>query len=87
MDLGLRGKRAAVSGASRGIGRAIAEHLAAEGCAVSICARDAGQVREAAANISAAAGGTQVVGSVADIGDGDSVRAWLDGAGETRVFA
>ena len=39
MELGLQGKRAIVTGASRGIGFAIAEALAAEGCAVSICAR------------------------------------------------
>ena len=39
MDLGLRGKVAMVSGASRGIGRAIALGLAAEGCRLSLCAR------------------------------------------------
>jgi 3-oxoacyl-[acyl-carrier protein] reductase len=44
MDLGLAGKRAIVTGASRGIGRAIALGLAAEGCAVAIGARDADRV-------------------------------------------
>jgi 3-oxoacyl-[acyl-carrier protein] reductase len=39
MDLGLKGKVAMISGASRGIGRAMALGLAAEGCRLSICAR------------------------------------------------
>ena len=39
MDLGLKGKVAMVTGASRGIGRAITLGLVAEGCRVSACAR------------------------------------------------
>ncbi len=47
MDLKLAGKRALVTGATRGIGRAIAGQLAAEGARVSICARNAGDVEAA----------------------------------------
>ena len=41
MDLELTGKRALVTGSTRGLGRAIAGRLAEEGCALAICARDA----------------------------------------------
>lgn len=51
MDLGLLGKRALVTGASLGIGRAIACELAREGCDVALVARDAERLRQAAAEI------------------------------------
>ena len=51
MDLGLSGKRAIVTGGSRGIGRAIALGLAAEGCAVAIGSRDGDGVAAAVAEL------------------------------------
>jgi 3-oxoacyl-[acyl-carrier protein] reductase len=53
MDLGLQGRRALVMGGSRGLGKAIAQVLVAEGARVAICARDAGQVASTAAEIGA----------------------------------
>jgi 3-oxoacyl-[acyl-carrier protein] reductase len=44
MDLGLRGRRAVVGGASSGLGRASAEALAAEGCNLLIWSRDEGRL-------------------------------------------
>lgn len=44
MELGLSGKKAIITGASRGIGRQVAETLAGEGCAVGICANPMGRM-------------------------------------------
>ena len=51
MDLQLTDKKAIVTGASRGIGRAIARQLALEGCDVAICARTEGPLQAAAAEM------------------------------------
>src|SRR5947209_6091938 len=56
MDLGLRNKVAMVAAASKGIGYAAAEQLAAEGCKVSICARNKTDVDAAAAKLGNAKG-------------------------------
>jgi 3-oxoacyl-[acyl-carrier protein] reductase len=53
VELHLNGKRALVTGASLGIGRAIAEELAREGCDVALFARDAERLRRAASEIGA----------------------------------
>jgi 3-oxoacyl-[acyl-carrier protein] reductase len=66
MDLGLAGKVALVSGASRGLGRAAAERLAAEGAHVVMSARSAGTLGAAAAAVHAATG-AQVRAVAADV--------------------
>jgi 3-oxoacyl-[acyl-carrier protein] reductase len=52
MDLGLKGKRALVTGASRGIGAAISKMLAAEGCNLVLVARDLARLQELKTEIS-----------------------------------
>jgi len=56
MDLGLRGKIALVTGASKGIGLAVAQSLAAEGARVALVARDAAALERAVASIRDAGG-------------------------------
>src|SRR6516225_3908258 len=67
MDLGLRGTRALITGASRGIGFAIADSLAAEGVAVGIVARDPGGLADAAQRLSRH--GVPVATAAADVTD------------------
>ena len=67
MDLGLSGKAAIVAGGSRGIGRATALLLAAEGCRVAIAARDEAELASVAKEIEAAGGeALTVAGDLAD---------------------
>lgn len=66
MDLGLCGKVAVVAASSRGLGRAIAAELAAEGAAIVMCARGEASLSEAAASIRHATGAS-VTGIVADV--------------------
>ena len=56
MDLGLKGRRALVLGASAGLGFAIASELVREGARVAICSRSEERIRAAAANMGAALG-------------------------------
>ncbi len=60
MDLGLKTRRALVMGASRGLGRAIAEALAADGATVGICAREGARLQTAAKDIGARAFGADL---------------------------
>lgn len=80
MDLHLTGKRAIVTGASRGIGLAIADALASEGCDVAICARRAGPLEAAAGRI--ARHGTRVFPFPCDLADPAAIEHFMHDAAE-----
>ena len=61
VDLGLRGRVAIVTGASRGIGRRVAVDLAAEGCDVVLCGRDRDALEAVRHDVEAAGGGAQTI--------------------------
>jgi 3-oxoacyl-[acyl-carrier protein] reductase len=82
MDLGLAGKRALVTGGSRGIGRAITERLVAEGATVAISARGADGLASALAELNAA-GGPSVIGSAFDVADEAALTAWVNESAAT----
>ena len=81
MDLGLKGLKALVTGGTRGIGRAIAETLAAEGCDVAICARNAKEVGATVAALKTR--GVKVTGAAIDVSDDPRLRAWVAEAAAT----
>jgi len=75
MDLGIAGKRAVVAAASKGLGFASAQALAAEGVRVAICGRDRSTVDAAAGRIGAGA-----IPLVADVGSVAGATAFVDAA-------
>jgi len=74
MKLELAGTRALVTGGSRGIGRAIVELLAQEGCSVEFCGRSESRIGDAAAELTAA--GLAVRGTAMDLAETDAAAAW-----------
>ncbi len=81
MDLGLKGRKALVTGGTRGIGRAIVELLADEGCNVALCARSAGPVAETVAALEKK--GIKATGSAVDVSDLAALKAWVGNAAGT----
>jgi len=79
MDLGLQGKVAMVTAASRGLGRAVAAELAREGARLVICARQEGPL-EAAAQAIREATGADVVAVPADVTDPAGVERVVEAA-------
>lgn len=83
MNLGIGGKVALVAAASRGLGRAVAEEFAAEGCKVVICARDQAAVEAAAREISAQHH-AEVLPVAADVSNSAGLRSLYSAA--TKKF-
>lgn len=77
MDLGLAGKRFAVTGGTRGIGRAVVEGLLAEGASVAYCARTTEAVADTQKEL-----GSNARGSAVDVGDTAALTAWVDATAE-----
>jgi NAD(P)-dependent dehydrogenase (short-subunit alcohol dehydrogenase family) len=81
MDLKLQGKKAIVTGGSRGMGKAIARQLAREGCDVAIGARSEGPLREAAREI-AQETGCKIVPLTVDTLNLESIKGFVRQAAE-----
>jgi NAD(P)-dependent dehydrogenase (short-subunit alcohol dehydrogenase family) len=79
MDLELTGKRALVTGASRGIGKAVAMVLAQEGCDVVVAARGLDALEQSASEL-AESTGRRIVPVTVDTGSDESVRALVETA-------
>lgn len=77
MDLGLQGKIALVSAASKGLGYGVARALARDGAKVSICSREAGNVERTAQSLRDETG-ADILASVCDVTKPDQITAWVE---------
>lgn len=82
MDLGLTGKRALVTAASRGLGFATAKCLVEEGADVVICSRDGDKVAQAVAELAEISTG-QIAGMAADVSNAEDVAQLIEFAVES----
>ncbi len=76
MDLGLKGKVAMITGASKGLGRAMAKAFGEEGVKLSICARGEAQLKDAAAEFQKL--GFEVLAMAADVTNSADMTKWMN---------
>ncbi len=86
MDLQLHGRRAFVSGSTRGIGYAIARELAGEGAAVVLNGRDEDRLEAAVRRLGVEVPGADVSGLAADVADPAQVHALVDALGDVDIL-
>jgi len=79
MELSITGKKAIITGGSKGIGKAIARELAKEGVDLGLCARNESDLIETADEITSNYG-VKVFTAVADTRDDSSISMFIDGA-------
>ena len=80
MELGLQGRKAIVTGGSKGLGRAIAEELAKEGADIAICARTGDEVALAGKELEGF--GTTVFTEAADVTDPQQITSFVQAAAD-----
>jgi 3-oxoacyl-[acyl-carrier protein] reductase len=75
MQLDLHGRKALITGATKGIGRAIAEMLAAEGCDIAFCARTSADIAPTRASLERH--GVRASGKAVDVTDAAALGQWI----------
>jgi NAD(P)-dependent dehydrogenase (short-subunit alcohol dehydrogenase family) len=86
MEIKLAGRRAVITGSTRGMGYAIATRMAEAGAAVAINGRDEGRVREALERLRHEVPRAEVSGCAADVGDADALERLLTHAPEADIL-
>jgi len=81
MDLGLNGRVAIVLASSKGLGRACAHALAAEGCRVAVCSRSRAQIEKTGQEI-AGSTGAEIFAAVADVGKPGDISTFINRVAE-----
>lgn len=84
MNLHLENLTAVVTGGSSGIGAAIVQALAAEGCHVTFCARNQDRIESVLRTVESLPG--KVTARAFDVRDSTELRDWLDGIGHFDIF-